>query len=78
VHGWRGARTTNIISPPPKNQIPKAGGQKGRGSGGRNFCPPASPAKLDRNRRLLLRSRNPKQKNFHSFLIEFKIGAQYK
>ena len=25
----------------------QAGGQKGRGSGGRNFCPPASPAKRD-------------------------------
>jgi len=34
------------VSRPPKNfqGEAQAGGQKGRGFGGRNFCPPALPA----------------------------------
>jgi len=42
---WDGEANATIIQiTPPKKQIPKAGGQKGRGSGGRNFCPPTHRA----------------------------------
>ena len=41
--GGVGQEQLNNNSPPQKNLgEAQAGGQKGRGSGGRNFCPPAS------------------------------------
>jgi len=55
--------------PPKKIQgEAQAGGQKGRGSGGRNFCPPALPAEgglgVGKRFRNSCVSRKAKQKNF--------------
>ena len=62
--------TAQFEAPPSKKNrwgFP-AGGQKGRGSGGRNFCPLASPPKADNGVGKRFRnscvSRKAKQKNF--------------
>jgi len=67
--GGVGQEQLNNNFPPQKNLgEAQAGGQKGRGSGGRNFCPPALPAEgglgVGKRFRNSCVSRKAKQKNF--------------
>ena len=63
--GWDKGIYLNSGGSPAKRA--KAGGQKGKGFRGRNFCPRAEA----KPRRPALRVRKPKQKNF-LFLLEEK------
>ena len=68
---------SKIIPTVSKNirRLRKAKGQKGKGSGGKKFLPACQSAEGGHKPPTILQSRNPKEKNFLSFLIKFKIGA---
>jgi len=66
---------TNIVSRQKSQGETQSRRAKRKGVWGKEFLPACQSAEGGHKPPTILQSRNPKQKNFLSFLIEFKIGA---